>query len=73
MRYRQISGRSVRETIETVRLERAKQLLFDTRLSHREIARSCSFSSESYLEKVFLRKFGKTMGEFRRPTKEEDS
>jgi transcriptional regulator GlxA family with amidase domain len=66
MRYRQINGRSVRTTIEAVRLSNAKRLLLETHLSHREIARSCAFSSEGYLEKVFLRRFGQTMGSFRR-------
>ena len=66
MRYRQINGRSVREMIELARLNNAKRLLLETHLSHREIARSCAFSSESYIEKVFLRRFGQTMGSFRR-------
>ena len=65
LRYRQVSGRSVRTAIESARLARVKRLLADTRLSLREIARACAFSSESYLEKVFLRRFGKTMGKFR--------
>ena len=66
MRYRQINGRSVRTTIEAVRLGNARRLLLETHLSHREIARSCAFSSEGYLEKVFLRRFGQTMSSFRR-------
>ena len=66
MRYRQITGRSVRATIEVERLNNAKRLLMETHLSHREIARSCAFSSESYLEKVFIRRFGQTMGAFRK-------
>ena len=65
LRYRQVNGRSVRTAIESVRLARVKRLLTDTRLSLREIARACAFSSESYLEKVFLRRFGKPMGKFR--------
>ncbi len=66
MRYRQITGRSVREAVEAARLAHVKRLLHGTRLSHREIAHACAFSSESYLERVFLRRFGKTMGEFRK-------
>ena len=72
MRYRQISGRTVRLAIESVRLANVRRLLSDTRLSHRAIARSCGFGSESYLEKVFLRRFGQTMCEFRRNGKRRD-
>ena len=72
MRYRQVKGRSVRESIEEMRLARARRLLSDTRLSHREIARSCAFRSESYLEKVFMKRFGQTMGAFRRSGREKE-
>ena len=66
MRYRQFRGRSVHEAIESVRLAEAKRLLLSTHLSQREIARSCAFNSESYLERVFQRRFGQTMREFRK-------
>ena len=65
LRYRQINGKSVRTSIEEARLKRAQQLLSGTRLSHGEIARSCGYKSESYLEHVFMRRFGRSMGEFR--------
>lgn len=66
LRYRQINGISVHEAIENARMERAKSLLATTRLSHREIARSCGYSSEAYMEHVFVKRFGKTMREYRR-------
>ena len=66
LRYRQINGKSVRTSIEEARLKRAQQLLSGTRLSHGEIARSCGYKSESYLEHVFMRRFGRSMGEFRK-------
>ena len=47
-------------------LAEAKRLLLSTHLSQREIARSCAFNSESYLERVFQRRFGQTMREFRK-------
>lgn len=65
MRYRQINGGSVREAIEEARLARAKELLSGTFLSHAEIARSCGYNSESYLEHVFVRRFGQSMSAFR--------
>lgn len=66
MRYRQFRGRSVHEAIESARLAEARRLLLSTHLSHREIARSCAFNSDSYLERVFQRRFGQTMREFRK-------
>ena len=66
LRYRQINGRSVHESIEGTRLRRVRQLLSGTRLSHHEIARSCGYGSESYLEHVFTKRFGQTMSAFRR-------
>ena len=66
LRYRQINGTSVRESIETARLARVRQLLGSTRLSHHEIARSCGYGTESYLEHVFVKRFGQSMSAFRR-------
>ena len=71
LRYRQFTGRSVREAVEAARLAEAKRLLSGTRLTHREIARSCAFSSESYLGRVFQRRFGQTMAAFRKSSNEE--
>ena len=65
LRYRQINGKSVHEAIENTRMARAQSLLSGTRLSHREIARSCGYRSESYMEHVFAKRFGKTMSEYR--------
>ena len=65
LRYRQINGKSVRASIEETRLECARRLLSGTRLSHGEIARSCGYKSESYLEHVFIKRFGLSMSEFR--------
>ena len=66
LRYRQINGKSVREAIEETRLARVRKLLSGTRLSHHEIARSCGYGSESYLEHVFVKRFGLSMSAFRR-------
>ena len=66
LRYRQIAGRSVRTAIESARLERVCELLSGTALPHATIAKSTGFSSESYLEHVFTRRFGTSMSEFRR-------
>jgi len=65
LRYRQIKGQSVREAIEDVRMAQVRKLLSGTRLSHREIARSCGYKSESYMEHVFVKRFGRSMRDFR--------
>ena len=65
LRYRQINGRSVRESIEDARMAQVRRLLSGTRLSHREIARSCGYRSESYMEHVFVKRFGRTMRDYR--------
>ena len=65
MRYRQIHGISVRKAIEKRRLERACELLVGTNHSHKMIAKSCGFSSESYLEHVFSVRLGVSMRAYR--------
>ena len=65
LRYRQITGKTVREAIEAVRMAQVCRLLSGTRLSHHEIARSCGFKSESYMEHVFVRRFGRSMRDYR--------
>ena len=65
LRYRQIKGQTVRESIEEVRLAQVRRLLSGTRLSHREIARTCGYRSESYLEHVFAKRFGQSMRAYR--------
>ena len=59
-------GRSIREEIERVRINSAKQLLAETDLSATKIARSSGFNSQSYLSKVFRRVVGMTMARYRR-------
>ena len=73
LRYRQINGKTVRTAIEDTRLSLARRLLSGTRLSHGEIARSCGYKSESYLEHVFIRRFGRSMSDFRRSGAREDN
>ena len=65
LRYRQINGISVREGIENARLRKARHLLKNSSLSHREIASACGFRSASYLEHVFIRRFGRSMSSLR--------
>ena len=59
-------GRSIREEIERVRLNWAKQLLVETNLPMQKIADNSGFSSVSYLSKVFRRAAGITLSQYRR-------
>ena len=64
-RFRQITGRSVRDSIEALRLDNVKRLLKGSVLTHQEIAASSGFSSAVYLETVFVKRFGMTMSSYR--------
>ena len=69
MRFRQINGTTVREAIEGVRLAKVRRLLAESRLTPRQIAKACGYSGEVYLAHVFKRRFGLTMGRFRRDSR----
>jgi len=58
-------GRSIREEIQRVRLNWAKQLLTETNLPVGKIADPTGFSSLSYLSKVFHRAAGVTLAQYR--------
>lgn len=57
LRFRQIEGVSIRQTIENRRLAEVKRLLDRTRLSVSEIARRCGFSGPNRLYHVFKSRF----------------
>jgi LacI family transcriptional regulator len=65
IRFRQATGRSVREEIEHVRLERVRGLLAETDHRIGDIARRCGYSSATHLGRIFRERFGATMGQFR--------
>jgi LacI family transcriptional regulator len=66
IRFQRSLGRSIREEIERVRLDRAKQLLAETNLPAWKIAESTGFSSYNYLSRVFHRVTGGTLAAYRR-------
>ena len=68
---RQITGRSVRDSIEALRLDNVKRLLRGSVLTHREIAAASGFSSAVYLETVFVKRFGMTMSAYRNNNRSE--
>jgi LacI family transcriptional regulator len=59
-------GRTIHLEIERVQVERAKQLLADTNLLVRQIAKRCGFRYAQYMTVVFRRCTGQTPLEYRR-------
>lgn len=59
-------GRTIHAEIQRVQLERAKQLLAETSLLVRHIARRCGFRYAEYLTAVFRRHTGQSPLEYRR-------
>ena len=66
LRFRQMTGKSVEETIRTRRLDEARRLLRETPLSVEEIAPRCGYESANALRRAFVRDTGLTMGAWRR-------
>jgi len=65
IRFRSATGRTVREEIEHVRLERLRSMLIETDLKIGEIALRCGFACETHLGRIFRKRFNTTMGQFR--------
>ncbi len=65
IRFKNATGRTVREEIEHVRLERLRALLAETDLNIGELAVRCGFACETHLGRVFRKRFNTTMGRFR--------
>lgn len=65
VRFRQSLGRSIREEIQRVRIDWAKQLLTETNLPIGKIVDHTGFDSLSYLSKVFHRVAGVTLAQYR--------
>ena len=68
MRFRKATGQSILEAIQTMRLERAKELLRNPTQQLKTIADFCGFKSQNALCKFFLKKTGMTMSAWRAST-----
>lgn len=66
LRFREFQGESILETITRIRLDEVAKRLITTRLSASMIARSCGFDDVSYLGKLFRRKYGQTLQQWRK-------
>jgi LacI family transcriptional regulator len=65
IRFRKAVGRTVREELERIRLERAKRLLLETDHPITRVAEAAGFNSPSYLAQVFRRNVGQTPARYR--------
>lgn len=66
LRFRQMTGRSVLEEIQSVRFRKMTSLLANTRQSISSIVKASGFNSRAHLARMFKRRFGMSMGEYRR-------
>lgn len=66
VRFREVSGHSILQEIQSVRVERAKQLLAKTDLPVCDIAIQCGYSTTEQLRRLFLVREGKTPRDWRR-------
>jgi LacI family transcriptional regulator len=68
-RMRRLLGRSPKEEITRIQLERAKRLLGETELAAAVIAEKCGFGEAKYFSQVFHTKIGLPPGAYRRSLK----
>ena len=65
LRYQQLKGQTILETILATRLDSAKELLRNTKLPIREIAAATGLCDASYAQRLFKRRVGQTMRAYR--------
>ena len=63
--FKTVVGRTILEEIQRVRLERVCTLLSETNLPVGEITRQCGFERESYLARLFKKRFALSMSGYR--------
>jgi len=66
LRYRELTGKSLYQSITETRLETARELLSTTSLTTVKIISRCGFSDINSAAKLFKRRFGVTMGDYRK-------
>ncbi len=64
-RFKALFKTTIREEIERVRMEKVRELLRDTRIPLREVAKACQFAQAGYLGRRFKLHYGMTPGEYR--------
>ena len=66
LRFRELQGSSIGESIISTRLSEVRQLLVTTKLPIETIAAECGYANPNYLKNLFKKRFGMTMRDFRR-------
>lgn len=66
LRFRQLQGRSILETIIEKRLTAVQRRLAETRDTIDTITTDCGFKNPNYLKNLFKKRFSMTMSEFRK-------
>lgn len=70
-RFKSAVGHRITEEIANVRLERALELLSDPNQGIAPIANMCGWESDAYLKRIFKKRFGMTMREWREANREQ--
>lgn len=65
LRFRQTTGRTIKDLITEARLSRAQVLIRNRDLSISQIAKSCGYNSENALRIAFVKHFGKSLNAVR--------
>ena len=68
LRFRELQGTSIGETVIRIRLDEVKRLLRETKEPIDAIAARCGYSNPNYLKNLFKRRFAMSMREFRNRT-----
>ena len=64
--FKRVTGRTIHQEIQRVRLNRAKMLLATSKLPIKQVAREAGFGGVPYLTRVFRKATGETPAQFRR-------
>ena len=68
LRFRELQGNSIMQTIIERRLDEVRRRLAGTNEKIDTIASACGFDNSNYLKNLFKRRFGMSMREFRNGT-----
>lgn len=64
--YKEVTGRTVLEDLQAIRLAKVKEMLRKTTMPIDNIGPFCGFNSPAHLKTLFRRTFGMTMSEYRK-------
>lgn len=66
LRFHEYQGETINETITRAKLDAVKKMLSTTTRSIRNVSLACGYPNTTYLKVLFKRRFGMTMGTFRK-------